>query len=202
MCRVDTIRGHGNIGYGAGHNLAILRAGSDYHLVLNPDVIIAREALVEGLAYLDSHPEPVMVAPQGFDENGDYAYLARRDASICALIMKALPVTRQSGLARRYVYEDRLPSRSPECVCLASGCFMLGRTGCLARIGGFDERYFLYFEDYDLSKRIADLGAIVEVPTVRIQHFGGRTLSRGWPRIRHFLKSGWLYFRRWGFQLA
>jgi GT2 family glycosyltransferase len=79
---------------------------------------------------------------------------------------------------------------------------MLGRTGCLARIGGFDERYFLYFEDYDLSKRIADLGAIVEVPTVRIQHFGGRTLSRGWPRIRHFLKSGWLYFRRWGFQLA
>ena len=62
------------------------------------------------------------------------------------------------------------------------------------------KRYFLYFEDYDLSRRIGGHGAIFEVPTVRIHHHGGHTARRGIRRIARFLRSGVRYFNRYGWR--
>ena len=101
-----------------------------------------------------------------------------------------------------YTYADKLPSVSPEPVELASGCYMFCRREVLEAVGGFDESYFLYFEDYDLSRRIARYGSIYELPTVRIRHLGGRTARRGLRRIRYFVQSAYIFFQRYGWRIV
>lgn len=200
------IEGHGNIGYGAGQNLAIRRSRADFHLVLNPDVELEPRALVECARHLEAHPECVLVAPQGFDGAGRYLGLAKRETSLLTLALRGLSVRPSDGLfgrrVGRYVYRDRLPSPNPQPIALASGCFMFCRASALKAAGGFDERFFLYFEDYDLSRRLSRQGALCEAPNVRIRHHGGRTARRGPRRIFQFARSAVRYFNRYGWKLC
>ena len=201
---IELVQGHGNIGYGAAQNLALQRSAADIHLVLNPDVVLDGDALLQGLRFLETNADAVMAVPQGFDPDGRYAALAKRAPSILVLLLRALSVKASRGFfgrcVGRYTYSDRLPSDRPERVELASGCCMFCRTAALKAVGGFDERYFLYFEDYDLSRRIGAHGRIYEVPGVRICHHGGRTARRGIRRIARFLRSGVRYFDRYGWR--
>jgi hypothetical protein len=204
-CSIAVVRGHGNVGYSAGQNKAILDSCADFHLILNPDVELTSGCLTECLTYLVENPRAVAVVPQGFDSSGGYAWLAKRQPSIGVLLLRAFSVPpSQSFFGRiigRYVYADMLPSRSCVEVENASGCFMLVRGLPLRRIGGFDERFFLYFEDYDLSQRLHAYGTIVELPKARIVHHGGRTAARGIRRIATFCVSGVKFFRKHGWRL-
>ena len=201
----ELIEGQGNIGYGAAQNLAIRRSSAEFHLVLNPDVVLDKNALLESVRFLERTPGAVMAVPRGFDGDGRYAALAKRAPSVLALLLRACSVGPSPGfLGRRvgrYVYSDRLPSDQPRSVDLASGCFMFCRRGALQAVGGFDAGYFLYFEDYDLSRRITAHGAIFEVPGAMIRHHGGRTARRGIRRIMRFLHSGVRYFNRYGWRI-
>ncbi len=202
-CRL--IAGQGNIGYGAAQNLAIRRSSAEFHLVLNPDVVLDAHALVESVRFLEAHPSAVMAAPRGFDADGAYAGLAKREPSVLVLLLRALSVPPSTGplgsRVGRYVYNDCLPSGEPLRVHLASGCYMFCRTSALQDVGGFDERYFLYFEDYDLCRRIAVHGGIHEVPGVKIRHQGGHTARRGPRRIARFVRSGIRYFNTYGWRI-
>ncbi len=204
--RLELIEGHGNVGYGAGQNIALTRSSAECHVVLNPDVVLDRAALVESLRFLNRHEDTVMVVPQGFDGADRYARLAKRSPSLFVLLLRAMSVHATRGLLGRlvggYTYADKLPSASPEPVELASGCYMFCRRNALEAVGGFDERYFLYFEDYDLSRRIAKYGAIYELPTVRIRHLGGRTAHRGFRRISYFVQSAYIFFQRYGWRIV
>ena len=201
----ELIAGHGNVGYGAAQNLALERSTADFHLVLNPDVELDADALLESIRFLDANPGAVMVAPQGLDGSGRYAGLAKREPSVLVLLLRAMSVQASSGFlgrrAGRYIYSDRLPSGQPQPIRLASGCYMFCRASALRAVGGFDERYFLYFEDYDLSRRIAGHGRLYEVPGVRIRHHGGDTARRGLGRIACFVRSGIRYFNAYGWRI-
>ena len=203
--RCELIAGHGNVGYGTAQNLAIQRSSADFHLVLNPDVVLDAKAIGESIRFLNANPDTVMVVPRGFDARGRYAYLAKRAPSVLVLLLRALSVAPGRGIlgrrVARYLYGDCLPSERPQSIELASGCFMFCRGPALQAAGGFDERYFLYFEDFDLSRRIAERGRISEVPTVRIVHFGGRTARRGPDRIARFIQSGIRYFNTYGWRV-
>ena len=199
------IQGHGNIGYGAAQNLAVRRTEADFHLMCNPDLVMAPSVLLEALRFLEAHPGAVLAAPRGFDAEGRYARLAKRSPTLLALALRALSVQPSTGLLGRqiaaYVYDDALPAEQPTLIQLASGCFMVARTSALKAIGGFDEGYFLYFEDFDLCRRLAPHGSIYELPTARITHYGGHTARRGLARTLRFLRSGCRYFNRHGWQM-
>ena len=202
--RCELIEGHGNIGYGAAQNLAIRRSSAEFHLALNPDVVLDAGAIAESVRFLHANPDTVMVVPRGYDAQGRYAHLAKRAPSVFVLLLRALSVVPSAGVfgrrVARYLYGDRLPSEQPASISLASGCFMFCRRSALQTVGGFNERYFLYFEDFDLSRRIAKHGQIREVPTVRIVHRGGSTARRGLVRIARFIQSGIRYFNTYGWR--
>jgi GT2 family glycosyltransferase len=204
--RLRILKGHGNVGYGAGQNRALETVTSDYHLILNPDVFLEEEAILESLRYLHAHPEVAMLVPQGFDPQNEYARLSKRHPSLLVLLLRALAVRGSDGLlgrrVARYTYGGELPCNAPKSVTLASGCFMLCRTDTLKKVNGFDERYFLYFEDYDLSLRLKDHGQIVELPQARITHYGGQTARRDLRRFAHFLRSGVRFFNRYGWRIV
>lgn len=202
---LEVLRGHGNVGFGAGHNLAIARVDSRYHLVLNPDVVVDGAAIVEGVRYLEAHSEVAMIAPHVLDEVGARQYLCKRYPSVAILGLRGFAPDWLRGLFRRRLdqYEMRdLPDDVPYSpIPIASGCFMLCRTAALVSVGGFSPAFFLYFEDFDLSLRFARQAAIAYVPAVRIRHAGGDAAGKGWAHRGMFIRSAFTFFRRHGWRL-
>ncbi|MCX4159950.1 MULTISPECIES: glycosyltransferase family 2 protein [Paraburkholderia] len=200
------IAGHGNVGYGRGHNLAIDRTASRYHLVLNPDIDLERDSLVQAMAFLDEHPEVGLLTPRIGDHEGSIQYLCRRYPTVLDLFIRGfLPGSVRRFFSRRLArYEMRDLVNERDIVwdpLIVSGCFMLFRTSVLKKLAGFDPRYFLYFEDYDLSLRTHDVARVAYLPAVRVQHHGGGAARKGSSHIRMFAASAVKFFNRFGWKL-
>ena len=199
----SVLSGHGNVGYGAGHNLAISASKAPAHLVLNPDVELDVGALRAGLATL-ALSGVVLVGAVGRDAVGNPGYLSKRMPSVWTFFLRGFA---PAWLKRRcdaqlayYEYRD-LPNDRVSDVILVSGAFMLCRTAALRAVDGFDERYFLHFEDLDLSLRIARQGRVVSDPQVSLIHHGGNSASRGFGHLRVFVRSGLRFFNTHGWRL-
>jgi GT2 family glycosyltransferase len=203
--RVALYSGQGNVGYGMGHNRVMMRSSGDYHLVLNPDVLLAPMALVEALHFLEAHPEVGLLAPRVDDQNGHRQYLCKRYPSVLGLLLRGFaPTSVQqwfASLLHRYEMRDLLDcDRVVWDFPIASGCFMLFRTRVVHTVGGFSSRFFMYFEDFDLSLRMRRASRTVYVPAVRIVHFGGRASRKGWRHIGWFGHSMFRFFNRHGWR--
>ncbi|MFM0597978.1 glycosyltransferase family 2 protein [Paraburkholderia dilworthii] len=199
------IAGHGNVGYGRGHNLAIERAASRFHLVLNPDIDLDRDALIQALDFFAAHPEAGLLTPWIGDDRGHLQYLCRRYPTLLDLFVRGfLPARARTPFARRLArYEMHDLINEHDVVWdppIVSGCFMLFRTSVLKQIGGFDARYFLYFEDYDLSLRTRKVTRLVYAPAVRVLHHGGGAARKGSAHIRMFAASAYKFFNRFGWK--
>jgi GT2 family glycosyltransferase len=200
-----TLSGHGNVGYGRGHNIAISQAASRYHLVLNPDIDIDSEALARAFNFIDHHPEVGLLAPRVGGEDGRIQYLCRRYPTLLDLFVRGfLPGSLRGLFANRLArYEMRHVINEHDVVWdppIVSGCFMLFRTDVLKKLNGFDPRYFLYFEDYDLSLRTHDLARVAYVPSMRVIHHGGGAARKGGAHIKMFMASAFRFFNRFGWK--
>ena len=202
---LDVVSGHGNVGYGSANNLLLDRLRSDVHLVMNPDVELEPATLAAGLRTLASHPEVGLVAPDVIDESGARQWLCKRYPSALVLFLRGFaPAFLRRPFTRALDdYEMRdLACDRRSAVPLASGCFMLVRTELFRRLGGFDPRFFMYFEDYDLSLRAGREAKVLYVPEARIVHHGGDAAAKGLRHVAWFVRSAWRFFSRHGWKLA
>lgn len=198
-------RGHGNLGYGAGHNLAIREATGAYHLVLNPDVVLEASALLQAIRFLEAHPAVGLLTPQVHNGQGGREYLCKRHPGILVLALRGFaPAWLRRPFRRRlerYEMRDLGVDEVTTGIPIASGCFMFARRELLQRLGGFAPEYFLYFEDFDLSLRLGRVADIAYVPQVQIVHVGGYAAGKGWAHRRMFMRSAMTFFRRHGWRL-
>jgi len=199
--------GHSNIGYGAAHNLVLHGTGADYHLVMNPDVEVATDALVCAIQWLDAHPEVGALAPMARGPDGRRHYLCKRYPAVLDLLLRGFAPRIVRALFRRRLHHyemrdlvDVKPPREVFGVPALSGAFMLVRREAIDRTGGFDPSFFLYFEDYDWSMRLARVTTTAYVPSVRIIHYGGDAARKGWRHIESFVKSGVRFYRKHGWK--
>ncbi len=203
---IDWLTGHGNIGYGAANNLALLPSTAPFHLVLNPDVVMAKDCLSNGLRHLNLQPNTVLVSPVAQSPGGEPLYLAKRLPTLDVLffrgfapkwLLEALPTRRKVRLSA-YEYRE-VPFDAPlENVKIVSGAFMLLRQSAAKslQLRGFDARYFLYFEDFDLSVRLSKIGNVVREPSCKIIHAGGGAGKKGLAHIAYFVRSAARFFRQ------
>jgi len=199
------VGGHGNVGYGAAQNMVIRSIDSDLHLILNPDVTIKEDALVEGVKVFVNNRSVVMLSPLARDDSGGKQYLCKRFPTILTLIVRGfVPKLFQKIFKSRldyYEMRDLSEAGTTEGILLISGCFMLADTRILQNIGGFDEGYFLYFEDFDLSLNMNNHGSLVYCPDVEITHTGGEASKKGFFHKWYFAKSGIRFFHKHGWRL-
>jgi hypothetical protein len=199
------VRMGSNIGFGLANNRALKTGIGDFHLVLNPDIELDQDALSVGIAHLQREPGAVLVVPDGRDDAGRPLYLAKRYPSLLVLLARALraaPLDR--ALAARladYEMHAVCAAREAATVPLASGCCMLLRGSAFRAAGGFTPGYFLYFEDYDLSLRLARMGSIVYLPQMRVVHHGGNAARKGIRHLALFCASMIRFFNAWGWRL-
>jgi GT2 family glycosyltransferase len=206
--QLHLIQGQGNSGYGRAHNLVLQDLKSDFHLMLNPDVVLDEQSLVEGLAYFTKNPGTAMTSPVAKYDNGDPQFLCKRYPSVFTLLIRGfLPAKARSLFSQRLahyemheLYSVNSKDQASADIPIASGCFMFCRTEALTAINGFDDRYFLYFEDFDLSLRIAKQGNIAFLPSMRIIHGGGNAAKKGLKHIGLFVRSGFRFFNSHGWR--
>lgn len=200
---VDIRIGHGNIGFGRGHNL-VLGSISKFHLVLNPDAELARDALAQALAFMVRNPECGLLSPAAFWDDGMRQYLCKRYPAVLDLLVRGFAPARLKQFFRErlehYEMRDLIGDDVVWDPPIVSGCFMLFRGDVLRRLGGFDPRFFLYFEDFDISIRAAEISRIAYVPSVRIVHHGGHAARKGWAHVGMFVRSGIGFFNKHGWR--
>jgi GT2 family glycosyltransferase len=196
--------GQGNVGYGRGHNLAIAQSDDQYHLILNPDVVLEPDAISEALRFMRTHPDVGFITPAARGPSGETQYLCKRYPSVMDLLLRGFaPRMLRSLFSERlalYEMRDQIGDAIVLDVPIASGSFMFLRREALAAVGGFADDYFMYFEDFDLSVRLGRIARIAYVPAVRITHFGGDAARKGWKHIGMFVRSGATFFSRNGWK--
>lgn len=200
------ISGHGNVGYGCGHNLSLLASDAAFHLVLNPDLIVEANAIDEALRFMAAHPQVVMLAPAVRGEDGHRQFLCKRYPSVLDLALRGFAPgwlrrlfdSRLAYYEMRDLPDDRVTAGVP----LLSGSFMFCRREPIAAIGGFSDAFFVYFEDFDLSLRAARVGTLAFVPQVKAVHFGGHAARKGLRHVLLFARGAWTFFNRHGWKWA
>jgi len=197
---ITYIDAQGNLGYGRGHNLAIARSRTQYryHLVCNPDVTLAPDTIAVLCARMEQRTDVGLMMPRVVDEAGTLQYLCKRAPKPFDLLLRRfLPAS--WGKQRRYHYEMRDTGYRDEMEveCL-SGCFMFFRSQVLRELGGFDERFFMYMEDFDLSRRAARIGRNLYCPATTIVHGHARHSYRNFRLLVRHCTAAVKYFQKWG----
>ncbi|MDO4483517.1 MAG: glycosyltransferase family 2 protein [Clostridia bacterium] len=188
-----------NLGFGRGNNLVLPELDSDYHLLINPDVTFEPDLLARMMDYMDRHRDAVILTPRVFNADGSEQFLPKKQPTVRYLaggFFEKLG-TAFARLRQEYTMADKTITR-PVQVEFATGCFLLIRTEAFRRLGGFDERFFLYQEDSDLSRRASSIGTIIYHPDMHITHEWARENVRTLKGTCRQLVSVVKYFAKWG----
>lgn len=169
----------GNRGYGAAVNAAVaaLPPSVEYVLISNPDVVVNSGAIQRLAAHLRTHPDVAAVGPSVLNPDGTVYPSARnvpslRDGIGHAVFSHLWP---SNPWTARYRLDAIEGERD---VGWLSGSCVMVRRRAFTRIGGFDEAYFMYFEDVDLGYRMAKSGwRNVYLPSASVMHTGGHSTA-------------------------
>jgi GT2 family glycosyltransferase len=198
---VSVVSANANLGYGRGHNIALAasKGRCRYNLVLNTDLQMEPDVLPGMVAFMDDHPEAGMAAPKVLYPDGSLQRLCRLLPAPFTLIGRRFFAHSQWAKNRNKIYEfhDWNYDSIAEFPFL-SGCFMLIRRSVLDQVGHFDERYFLYAEDVDLSRRIHAVARTLYFPRYSIVHEYRSQARPSFKRLRHAAMNLIRYFNKWG----
>ena len=189
-----------NKGFGTGHNAVLPLLDSEYHAVINPDITLDADVLTALCAWMDKHPDVVMATPRLTFPSGEEQYTAKRVPTFLALLARQLPLPFLKGVERHYLMLDTDLTR-PQEIDFCTGCFFVMRTEVFRKIGGFDESYFMYVEDADITRKAQSCGKVMYVPETHVIHAWHRDANKKWKNFWMQIRSMFHYWGKWGFRL-
>jgi GT2 family glycosyltransferase len=192
-----------NVGYGRGHNWAIFNApGSKYHLILNPDVTIPPQTINLLVTFMEKNPDVGLVCPKVLNNDGSTQFLNKRYPTLFDLFLRRFVPKSFHHLTQHRLDQYEMRDIVYDNICYVeciSGCFMFCRTEVLKSVGGFDDRYFMFFEDFDLSRKIQESGyRTVYYPHATVTHLWERASHKSLKMTMVHIQSAFKYFNKWG----
>jgi GT2 family glycosyltransferase len=186
-----------NIGFGVAHNIILDKINSEFHLILNPDVVFSSDVILALITELSKSTDVSFITPKVLFPNKENQYVCRKHPTFFNLINRKSKISKNQTLKNEYRNQDLEKSFCPEFI---HGCFMLFKTADFKYLGGFDERYFLYMEDADICRKIDLTGRKkLYYPGVQITHQYRRGSSKSVKLFFYHLSSALKYFLKWGF---
>lgn len=199
--KLQLIRSSGNVGYGRGNNLVIVGVKSDYHLVVNPDLFVDKDAVAEAIDFMQQHPDVGLLSPAVFGEDGVRHYLCKKNPTLRIMFLRSFSPhwlrKKFSSAVASFEMRDHDYEKVIRGVEYPTGCFMFFRTLPLQAIGGFDPDFFLHYEDADIGRRMLLIADVVYVPAVRVVHRWARRTHRSIVSMFVTVRSGLLYCYKW-----
>ena len=197
---VTFIENKENVGFARANNQAIMQAKGTYTLILNPDTIITPECLQKPLEWMSQHPLCGAIGLHMIDGNGQFLPESKRAfptpwVSFCKIfgLSKLFPYSRAFAKYHlRYLDEFQ-----PHAIDILAGAYMFCRTDLLQKIGGFDEDFFMYGEDIDLSYRMVKEGYQNWYLPVNMLHYKGESTKKDSMRyVKVFYEAMLIFYRK------
>lgn len=194
---VEYIDAGQNLGFGKGHNTVLGKLDSEYHVIVNPDILFCEDAFSDILAWMDENQDVGMVIPDIRDENGKRQLVYREDLTVFDMFVRFFC----KGLFKKRVVKHTLQDKDyskPFQVPFGQGSFLVIRTDLFKELKGFDDNFFMYVEDADLCKRVNQVSKLMYFPGARVIHkwkqgsHGSKTL------FKYHVQSMKYYFKKWG----
>jgi GT2 family glycosyltransferase len=192
-----------NFGYGKAHNIAInlINGISKYHLILNSDVNFNPNILEIALQFMEENKNVALLSPRISYPNGELQYFCRLLPDPFDLLLRRfIPVFLKplfKNKLNKYLLLHKDYSKQMNVPNLP-GSFMFLRVSSLLRVGGFDENFFMYVEDVDLTRRLNEHYETLYYPNIAIVHKlarGSYTFSK---LTFYHIRSAIYYFNKWG----
>lgn len=188
-----------NKGFGQGNNVGAKRAKGEYLFFLNPDTEIFPHAIEKLLKFFDKNENVGIVAPLLFGKDtkpyqqGTLELTPRRAIFSLSFLHKLFP---KNPVAKRY-YLDAWNRQSSKEVAVVPGTAFMMKKNIFEQIGGFDEKFFLYFEEFDLCRRVKKLGLQNYIDSdARVFHHWGSSTKKRQDINKIFLHSRFYYFKK------
>ncbi len=172
-----------NLGFSKGNNLAMQRAAGEYVLLLNPDTVVAEDTFNKCIGFMDAHPAAGALGVHMIDGKGNFLPESKR-----GLPTPAVAFYKSFGLSKLFPKSETfgryhlgfLPENETHEVEILSGAYMLMRKKVLDQVGLFDEAFFMYGEDIDLSYRVTLAGyKNYYFADTTIIHYKGESTRKG-----------------------
>lgn len=202
--RIEYIFNNSNKGFGAGHNVVVNKLISnskisEFHLIINADIYFEENIIEKIVEYMKNHNEIGQIGPKIRDFEGKFSYTCRLFPTPANLIFRRFLPFKNIVEKMDYDYEMKWANFDEMMeVPILSGCFIFSRVSALKEIGGFDERYFMYMEDYDLCRRIGQKYKVIYFPEDEIFHEHGKASYKSRKLMMFHVKSAIKYFNKWG----
>ena len=162
-----------NIGFGSAHNIAInLSKKERFHIILNPDIFFEKDSIEKIYLFITSNKKVTAVSGLLFNKDNSIQSFNRNDPNLLNLfIRRFFP---NSFFSNAFDDHCVVPSKSTLMVNNISGAFLFADKKILLKEKGFDERFFLYLEDFDLSRRLRKYGNLMILKNIKIYHHRAR----------------------------
>ncbi|MBS1665834.1 MAG: glycosyltransferase family 2 protein [Bacteroidetes bacterium] len=189
-----------NLGFSKANNQALLQAKGKYLLFLNPDTIVAEDCFEKCIGFMDGHPDAGALGVKMFNGQGQFLKESKRGfpsvwVSFCKLSGLTALFPHSKIFARYYL--GHLNENGNQIIDVISGAFFFTRRDVLYKEGSFDERFFMYAEDIDLSYRIQKAGhTIYYLSETSIIHFKGESTKKDLRYVKIFYQAMSLFVQK------
>ncbi|MEK7572933.1 MAG: glycosyltransferase [Patescibacteria group bacterium] len=190
-----------NLGYSQGNNLGAKHAKGEYLFFLNPDTRLYRDTLSKLLKFIKNKTDVGAVSPLLIQENGkSHAVVGSQFPTPIRVIFSLSFIHRlfpDNFISSRFFLKD-WNRKASLMVDVVPGTAIMIKKSIFEKIGGFDEKYFLFFEEADLAKKIKKLGLNnYIIPEAKIVHFGGISTKQRRDIKEIYRESQFYYFKKW-----
>jgi GT2 family glycosyltransferase len=199
---VRYIHNPSNPGFGSAHNIAIQKAieeGYNYHFIINPDIQIKNDVMATMVEYVSNNSDVGMIMPQILNLDGSVQNLPKLLPSPYSILMRKLkkPKLIYDSFIDKYELRSVQKSMIYNAPIL-SGCFTLLNLEAVKKVGMYDDKFFMYFEDWDLSRRMHQKYKTIYFPKVSVYHGYESGANKNSRLFKIFLNSAITYFNKWG----
>lgn len=199
---VDYIHNPSNPGFGAAHNIAIQKSvdeGIKYHFIVNPDIYFSEDVITTMVKFMEAHAEIGMMMPQILNEDSSIQNLPKLLPSPFSILLRKFkkPAFLYDTFINKYELRN-VPHDLMYEAPILSGCFTLLNLSAIKEVGVYDDRFFMYFEDWDLSRRMNQKYKTLYFPKVSVYHGYESGANKSKKLFKIFLQSAIYYFNKWG----
>lgn len=194
--QVEVVRLTENVGFGAGHNVAFDKINSKYHFVINPDIVLIENSIKIMVDFMEKNTDIGLLSPKVCYPDGKEQILGKRVPHLKYIFASRFRGDEPGKLLKEYAMLD-CDISEPVQIENATGCFMGFRTDVLKRIGGFDKRYFMYFEDADITREVNSISKAVYYPVAVVTHIWNRDSKKNIKLLLIHIHSMLKYYVKW-----